>query len=278
MALNDLNQMFSIVDPNTGKPTDYLMRLLRDRGIDADNIEEVVANNKELLTILQASVDAINGTVFNAGTGLAGGGTLGSDDPIEHSLDASLNNLTDVDTVTTPPTDGQALVYVAADSEWVPGDVSSGGGGGGTSVFAVFEDQKASGTDGGTASSGSWNTRTLNTSVVNNITGASLASNEFTLPAGTYRITAAQQLVRTARTSTRLYNVTDASVQSVGVNVFGLSSGSGFTASIDCVFTIAAPKTFRLEYRAGSSTTGFGLGTAASAGTEVYSRVIVEKF
>jgi hypothetical protein len=42
----------------------------------------------------------------------------------------SLDDLTDVDTSTTPPTDGQALVWVDADSEWAPGDVAASGGGG----------------------------------------------------------------------------------------------------------------------------------------------------
>lgn len=40
----------------------------------------------------------------------------------------SLDDLTDVDTSTTPPTDGQTLVWVDADSEWAPGDVSGSGG------------------------------------------------------------------------------------------------------------------------------------------------------
>lgn len=43
----------------------------------------------------------------------------------------ALGGLTDVD-LTTPPTDGQALVYNNAASKWKPGTVGSGGGGGGT--------------------------------------------------------------------------------------------------------------------------------------------------
>ena len=44
---------------------------------------------------------------------------------------ASINDNRDVDTSTTPPTDGQALVWVEANGQWEPGDVSGGGGGGG---------------------------------------------------------------------------------------------------------------------------------------------------
>jgi hypothetical protein len=36
----------------------------------------------------------------------------------------SIDNLSDVDTSTTAPTDGQGLVWVSADSEWQPGDVA----------------------------------------------------------------------------------------------------------------------------------------------------------
>jgi hypothetical protein len=56
-----------------------------------------------------------------------------------------------------------------------------------TPQFAVFEEQQTSGTNGGTGSNG-FNTRLLNTTVANTITGASLGSNQVTLPAGTYDI------------------------------------------------------------------------------------------
>ena len=51
-------------------------------------------------------------------------------------------------------------------------------------------DEKSSGTSGGNFSSGSYVTRTLNTSLTNEISGASLSSNQITLPSGTYYIQA----------------------------------------------------------------------------------------
>jgi hypothetical protein len=39
----------------------------------------------------------------------------------------ALNDLTDVDTVSEPPTNGQALVYSASLGSWVPGSVAAGG-------------------------------------------------------------------------------------------------------------------------------------------------------
>lgn len=53
---------------------------------------------------------------------------------------------------------------------------------------AVIQDQKSSGTDGGTFTSGAWRTRTLNTTVLNTIgAGFSLSSNQFTLAAAPIR-------------------------------------------------------------------------------------------
>jgi hypothetical protein len=56
------------------------MRLLRDRGVDATNTEELVK-------ILQDSVNEIDGTVILAGSGLDGGGVIGTDDPITLELE-----------------------------------------------------------------------------------------------------------------------------------------------------------------------------------------------
>lgn len=130
MALQDINQMFSIVKPD-GTPTDYFMRLLRDRGETTQSLEEQVVDLDTqvdtLTTQLSGKADKI--TNLSAGSGLAGGGDLSADRSF--SLNAGLDLLTDVDTSTTPPTDGQALVWVGADSLWKPGTVSGGGGGGG---------------------------------------------------------------------------------------------------------------------------------------------------
>ena len=58
----------------------------------------------------------------------------------------SVNALSDVDTATTAPTNGQALVWESASSQWKPGTVSGGGGGGArititnkTSNFAITD-------------------------------------------------------------------------------------------------------------------------------------------
>ena len=52
--------------------------------------------------------------------------------------------------------------------------------------FLHIQDQKPQGTHGGTFTAGTWRTRDLNTVLTNTITGASLAANQITLPAGKY--------------------------------------------------------------------------------------------
>jgi hypothetical protein len=111
-----------IVDPETGLPTEYFMRALFGQTEAAGTIPSL----EEAVTELQEG-KADKSTQISAGSGLAGGGDLSEDRTL--SLDAVLDNLNDVDTTTTPPTDGQALVYVDADGLWKPGTVSGGGGG-----------------------------------------------------------------------------------------------------------------------------------------------------
>jgi hypothetical protein len=47
---------------------------------------------------------------------------------LENPHGTELDDLTDVDTSSTPPTDGQALIWDDANSLWIPGDVAAGGG------------------------------------------------------------------------------------------------------------------------------------------------------
>ncbi len=60
----------------------------------------------------------------------AGGGSGGA---------TTLDGLTDVDTTTTPPTDGQALLYDNASSQWLPGTVSGGGAGANEEIYTRFD-------------------------------------------------------------------------------------------------------------------------------------------
>jgi hypothetical protein len=138
------------------------------------------------------------------------------------------------------------------------------------------KDEKASGTAGGTFTSGAWQTRTLNTTSTNTMSGASLASNQITLPAGTFKAFYTGTAYQTAQNQTRLQNITDGSTIDYGCsysNSNTVASGSG--PSNMCVFTLATSKVIELQHRC--STTG-SYGVAGSFGNvEVYADVLIEK-
>lgn len=137
------------------------------------------------------------------------------------------------------------------------------------------QDQKATTVTGGTATAVTWNPRTLNTVVTNEITGSSLSSDEITLPAGTYYYDITAPAYRVDAHKLRLNNVTDVSVQATGRNMYteGVSNVST-DAKMTGRFTIASPKAFDLEHFTNATHTGTGLGPSVNDGSaEVYADV-----
>lgn len=177
-----------------------------------------------------------------------------------------------------PGTSGQVLSSggAAANPSWATANTGSG------VPDVIIEDQKSSGTQGGTATLGAWTARTLNTLVYNKNTLASLSSNQFTLPAGTYFISAASPFYNNeSAMRIRLYNVTDAS-SVLGRNAAAQAGDSPnrpnqIDAVLNTVVTITGTKSFRIEYYTTNSETTSGLGLASGLGTEVYTQVIIWK-
>ena len=142
------------------------------------------------------------------------------------------------------------------------------------------QDQKASGAQGGASAAATQNVRTLNTVVTNTITGASLATNQITLPAGTYRIWARAPAFRTNVHKIRLYNVTDAVVMIVGSSAYASATYSGSSDSFiqGYRFTVSGTKAVRLDHYTLSTEATNGLGLSTSSGDiEVYAEVMVIK-
>lgn len=137
----------------------------------------------------------------------------------------------------------------------------------------------AKGTLGASTTSGSWQTRPLNTKSVDTAAICTLASNEFTLPAGSYEIIAAVTMFAATYAALRLYNVTDAAMvlQSPNQYVYQSASNSG-EVGIRGRFSITAAKTFRLETQVGNSSTwGQGLANDFVGTGEIYAQVLIRK-
>jgi hypothetical protein len=171
-------------------------------------------------------------------------------------------------------TTGQVLTVAGGVPAWAtPGATRS---------FAVFRDEKAFGTAGGTFTSGAWRTRDINSTQINNITGASIASNQITLPAGTYYVWATTPAYSVFRYSGRLQNITDSTTTLISTTGFANTSGSHVVnIFINGQFTIASEKTFEVQNRCSDTKNGDGYGTAGEqmgdTQNSLYSTISIEK-
>jgi hypothetical protein len=152
-----------------------------------------------------------------------------------------------------------------------------------TSAFndMLVVDEKTAGTQGGTCTSGSWFQRTLNTVRFNNISGASLASNQITLPAGTYYIRACSTGMGTNEFRGLLYDVTGSANLVVGTTAQSDQNSSGATvcSRIEGQFTLAVQSQIELRHRCYSTLATVGLGSSGGNWgiPEVYSTVYIQK-
>jgi hypothetical protein len=146
----------------------------------------------------------------------------------------------------------------------------------GLSVLHV-QDQKAANTDGGTFTSGADRTRTLNTAVTNTITGASLASNQVTLPAGTYIVVASVPGFEVESHRAWLYNITAAATTLLGSSEFSAHTSSN--SNIYGVFTVAGATVFEIRHRCSvtKATDGFGAAANFNSANEVYTNALFVK-
>lgn len=147
----------------------------------------------------------------------------------------------------------------------------------------ILEDQKTTGTAGGTFTSGAWRTRTLNTEVADTGGNCSLSANQFTLDAGTYEIEASAPAFFVFRHQIRLQNVTDGTTTLVGTsectdNTVANDQSRSF---IWGRFTIASSKAFEIQHQCQNTlaTNGLGLavGTGFTVANELYTQVWLRK-
>lgn len=169
--------------------------------------------------------------------------------------------------------DFQRLAIGAAGTFLVGGTDPSWGG------MLIVVDEKTTGTAGGTATSGAFRTRDLTTVKMNTISGASLATNQITLPAGTYTIEASAPAYRCDNHASRLQNITDATTILTGTSEVTEQSGAIVTtrSHILGTFTIAGAKAFEIQHRVTTTSAGSGFGAANGFQAETYTIVKIQK-
>ena len=181
-------------------------------------------------------------------------------------------------TVTTLNTTSLTATTVSASSVTVTNTIT-GGWLAAPYPMVIVQDEKSSGTDGGTFTSGAWQQRTLNTVSTNTITGASLSSNQITLPAGTYYAKWSAPAFDVSEHQTRFVSTPTATITLYGTSELASAADSITTRSEGtAIFTIAAETDFQLEHRCAATASNDGFGNSNSFGnTQVYSIVEIWK-
>ena len=180
-------------------------------------------------------------------------------------------------TFTLPSADGTSGQVLQTNGSGVLSFVS--GGGKFESALLHVRDEKTANTYGGTPSGiGSFLTRTLNTVMTNEISGASLSSNQITLPSGTYFIYARIPTMNSGRNKSKLRNTSDSSDALIGSSTQALDTGAICEDSwIIGRFTIASSKTFEIQNRVEyANSNSFGLASNFGV-VEVYTDVQIWK-
>ena len=132
--------------------------------------------------------------------------------------------------------------------------------------YAIIADIKSSNGDGGSATSGDWRTRDLNTEISDADGIVSISSNQFTLDAGTYLIEWDSPAYSCMAHQSRLYNVTTSSNLQHGKAAYSNSNNGNVQSDSHGFFriTITGSTVFEIQHRVydTNNTYGFGVGTS----------------
>ena len=159
-------------------------------------------------------------------------------------------------------------------------DVSWGADSGGLfSSYAVIADQKSTTTDGGTFTSGAWQTRDLNTEIIDTDGIVSISTNQFTLGAGNYLIKWFAPCMSVNLNKARLYDVTGTATVGVGTPQHSYEHSYVPTPSMGFArVTPSGSNVYRIEHYCNLTRATNGFGDATSEGEpEIYTIVAIYK-
>ena len=197
------------------------------------------------------------------------------------ALPLSTNDLNDgiVTTAKLANDSVNASKFDETDDYTFTGTVTGAGGGIFESQLLHVRDEKSQNVAGGGITSGSFVTRDLNTIKTNEITGASLSSNQITLPAGTYYVDASAPATEVASHRAKLRNNTAGADIILGTTEHNRSDNNyAHSRSRVCGrFTLSVQSVVILQHRCNATRNTDGLGVPSNIDTEVYSEVKIWK-
>lgn len=213
----------------------------------------------------------VTGTVDFDATGNIDGAVIGATTPAA----GTFTTLTAA-SLDYPTSDGTAGQVIATDGAGTLSFTSSVGGK--FASYAILCDQKASGTGGGTFTSGAWRTRDLNTEITDPDGIVSISSNQFTLQAGSYLIRWRAPGYYINYHQTRLQNITDTSsfLGTIAYTSNFLADGIVTDSVGSARVTIGSAKVFEIQHQAFSTKTNNGFGLHSPFDTGIFT--IVEIF
>jgi len=147
---------------------------------------------------------------------------------------------------------------------------------------AFFQHVVGAAVSGGTLIGGSWNVRTLNTTLYSNGTTIVRSGNQITLDAGTYQIQGGFVGHDIDGNQLRLRNVTDGTTTLLGPSVEFRDIKSGKTvvsqSTISGIIVVPGAKTYQIEHWATTTQNTNGAGKpSGSAENNVYGHLLIEK-
>ena len=146
--------------------------------------------------------------------------------------------------------------------------------------ISIFNETQSSGTQGGTATSGSYVKRVLNTTDTNNISGCSIATSIVTLAtSGTYYLQGIIPCWRTDGVKARLQNTTASTTIALGtVGNSNTTDNSQNFATVQGYITTSVSTNIELQGRVTTTAASSGAGRAASFGDdEIYAQLFIIK-
>ena len=175
------------------------------------------------------------------------------------------------DTFVLPASDGTVGQLMKTDGAGQLGWATDTGGL--FSGYAIFADQKAQNTQGGTFTTGAWRQRDLNTTIANtDTTNITLGTNDFTLLAGNYLIQWSFGVHGVYQNQTQLHDGT--STIAIGTCNYAAET---VPATGETRVTPSTSTTYQIQHQCWSTKASDGFGVASNYQTEQYATVLICK-